>query len=87
MSMGTRRGQALTELAVGMFTIALLASVVCAFTVYIVKSLRMQNSVRSASPEGGAVVEVDDFAARHALGTTQLTIDNWKPMPLTSILK
>ena len=45
--MRTRRGQALMELAAGMFAVALVAGCICVFAIFIAKSLRVQNSLRS----------------------------------------
>lgn len=49
--MRIRRGQALMELAAGMFALALVVSALCGFAIYIVKSLRVQNSLRSSAPQ------------------------------------
>ena len=54
-----KAGQALMELAVGMFALALVVSALCGFAIYIVKSLRVQNSLRSsAPPPSGEKVEL-----------------------------
>ena len=45
----SRRGQALMELAVGMFAFALVVTALCGFAVYIAKSLKMQNSLRTGA--------------------------------------
>ena len=47
----TRRGQALMELAVGMFTLAFLVSALVVFAQYIVRSLEIENHLRG-SPAG-----------------------------------
>ena len=42
----SRRGQALIELAIGMFALAIVAGALCGFGVYIARSLRAQNELR-----------------------------------------
>ena len=51
MDIKLRRGQALMELAVGMFTLALVVSALVAFAIYIVKSLEAQNLNRGDPPK------------------------------------
>ena len=63
LSMGTRRGQAMTELAFGMFAFALVVSALTTFAVYIARSLRVQNSARGPAPERAEPVETGAFAA------------------------
>ena len=46
-----RKGQALLELAVGMFTLTLLVSALVAFAIYIVGSLKAQNLNRGDPPK------------------------------------
>ena len=73
--MRIRRGQALMELAVGMFTLALLLSVVFAFTHYIARSLEIQNHLRSSGQATyAAKIELDDFAAKKVFGSRNLHI-------------
>ena len=43
-----RKGQALTELIVGMFTLSLVTMVLCAFAIGIAKSLHEQNMARGS---------------------------------------
>ena len=74
MTTRTRRGQALIELAVGLFTLTLIVSALCYFTSYIVKSLRVQNHLRCDSKVVQDKVEVDDFAARYVFGTRNLHV-------------
>lgn len=87
--MGTdrRRGQALVELAVGMFTLALVVSALATFAVYISKSLKMQNSLRTGSSSQHDKVVLDDFAAKHVFGTSTMNIKESVVMPPTTILK
>lgn len=82
-----RRGQAMMELAVGMFALALVVSALCLFAVYIVKSLRVQNSLRSSSPQNNVRVEVGDFAERFFTGRPALKMDERAVMPPTEVLK
>lgn len=89
----SRRGQALMELAVGMFALALVTSALCGFAVYIARSLRAQNELRAGlGPTGGSnaksdSVEVGAFAAEHVFGTESLGIKEKVEMPPTVILK
>jgi hypothetical protein len=83
----TRRGQALMELAVGMFALALVVSALTGFAVYIAKSLRSQNSVRSSSKSSDATVEVEAFAAEWIFGREKLNVGEKAVMPPTTILK
>lgn len=85
-----RRGQALMELAVGMFALALVVSALCGFALYIAKSLRAQNELRERdgrSNEKSDSVEVGDFASRHVFGTETLRIREKIVMPERTILK
>ena len=52
------------ELAAGLFALALVVSALCLFATYIVQSLKVQNSLRSVSPQPNVAVRVDDFAER-----------------------
>ena len=73
--MRTRRGQALIELAVGMFTIALLMSAFFFFVKYIVRSLEIQNHLRSPGQATYAdSIKLDDFAANEVFGLKNLHI-------------
>ena len=85
--MRTRRGQALMELAVGMFTIALVAGCLCTFAVFIAKSLRVQNSLRSSAPQpSGEKVEFGEFLYR-VVGRHWLVVDEKVSLPPTTIAK
>ena len=85
--MGTdrRRGQALVELAVGMFTLALVVSALATFAVYISKSLKMQNSLRTGSASQQDKVELSQFAAENVFGTSVLVVKEKVVMPNTEI--
>ena len=64
------------ELAVGMFTIALLLSAMVAFVHYIARSLEIQNRLRSPGlATYAAEVKLDDFAAREVFGSRVLHIE------------
>ena len=82
-----KRGQSLMELAVGMFALALVVSALAGFAVYIAKSLRSQNSVRSSSKSSDTTVEVDSFAAEWIFGKEKMDVREKVVMPETTILK
>ena len=85
-----RKGQALMELAVGMFALALVVSALCGFAEYIAKSLRAQNELRSqpGSRERLDSFEVDStFAEKHLFGNSVLKIEEKVFMPERTILK
>ena len=70
-----KAGQALMELAVGMFTIALLLSATFFFVKYIVRSLEIENHLRK--PGQGTYadsIKLDDFAANEVFGLKNLHI-------------
>ena len=70
-----KAGQALMELAVGMFTLALLLSAIFVFVRYIARSLEIENHLRS--PEQATYadkVKLDDFAANRVFGSKVLHI-------------
>jgi hypothetical protein len=85
--MGTRRGQALIELAIGLFTFALVATALCGFAVYIARSLRVQNTQRGTSPESPPPVEIGQFAADYVFGTQTLKVKETFYLPERTILK
>ena len=63
------------ELAVGMFTIALLLSASFFFIKYIVQSLEIQNHLRSPGQATYAdSIKLDDFAANEVFGLKNLHI-------------
>ena len=82
-----RRGQALMELAVGMFALALVVSALAGFAVYIAKSLRSQNTVRSSFKSSDTTVEVDKFAAEWIFGKEKMDVREKVVMPETTILR
>lgn len=85
--MGTKKGQALTELAIGIFALALLVTSLCAFAEYIIKSLKMQNSLRVGSSSQREEVKLNDFAAEKVFGTSTLKIKEEVVMPTLSVDK
>ena len=84
----SRSGQAMIELAIGMFTLILVVSALAAFTVYIVGSLKAQNSVRSSSVHADSLVEVDEFAAEWFFGGRRtMDVSERAVMPGREILR
>lgn len=85
--MATKRGQALLELVTGLFALALVVSALSGFAVYIVKSLKMQNSLRVGASSQQGEVQVGEFAAKYVFGTETLKIYEKVEMPQTTILR
>lgn len=89
--MGTKRGQALMELAVGMFAFALVVSALCIFATYIARSLVAQNALRKDGNGGSNSksdsVEVGDFAAKNLIGGDTLKIEEKVVLPDRTIAK
>jgi hypothetical protein len=65
--MRIRKGQALMELAMGMFALALVVAALCGFAAYIVKSLEIQNKMRVGGKRSDTV-EVSSFASEYVFG-------------------
>ena len=85
--MRTEKGQALMELAVGMFALALVVSALCGFAIYIVKSLRVQNSLRSSAPQpSGEKVELGGIL-EEVTSHKYLVIEEKVVMPQTWVQK
>ena len=85
-----RRGQALMELAVGMFALALVVSALCGFAVYIAKSLKMQNALREGNGGISAKidrVEVGAFASEYLFGRETLVIREKVTLPERTIIR
>ena len=85
-----RRGQALVELAVGLFTLALVVSALCGFAVYVARSLEAQNELRTAA--GGTnsrsdSVDVGGFSSRYVFGRDVLNVSERVEMPERTILR
>lgn len=76
-----RRAQALMELAVGMFAFALVISALCGFAIWISKSLKMQNSLRTGRSTQTDKVEFTSFAAKYVFGSEAVTIKESVKMP------
>lgn len=75
------------ELAVGMFALALVVSALCGFALYIVKSLRVQNSLRSSAPQpSGEKVELGGVLEQ-VTAHKYLKIDEKVVLPQTWISK
>jgi len=83
----SRRGQALMELAVGMFSIALIVTALAGFAVYIAKSLAAQNELRAGKPSVSDSVDVGAFGASYVFGSETLTIRESVKMPRREILQ
>ena len=82
-----RRGQALMELTVGMFALALVVGALCAFAVFMAESLRVQNSLRSSAPQpSGKEVGFDIVLYDEKEGHV-LKVDEKVTLPSTSISK
>lgn len=84
------RGQALMELVIGMFALALVVSALCGFAVYIAKSLRVQNELRQndgRTNSGSDSVEVGGFASRYVFGNEALRIEERVELPDRMILR
>ena len=82
-----RRGQAMIELAMGLFALALVVSALCTFAVYIVRSLEVQNSLRSSAPKMNRPVKVDVFAEMNFVGEGALKMDEKVSMPPTDVVR
>lgn len=82
-----RRGQAMVELAMGLFALALVVSALCTFAVYIVRSLEVQNSLRSSAPKMNRPVKVDVFAEMNFVGEGALKMDEKVSMPPTDVVR
>lgn len=82
-----RRGQAMFELAMGMFAIALVVSALCGFAIYIARSLEMQNSLRVKSHSQHDTLEVSEFSSEYIFGRTSVSIDAEVRMPRTEIVR
>ena len=75
-----KAGQALMELAVGMFTIALLLSASFFFVKYIVRSLEIQNHLRSPGQATySASIKIDNFFAKEVFGSKKSDVDITEP--------
>lgn len=98
--MGTRRGQAFMEMAIGMLALALVLSALFGFTMYILSSLDMQKDLRAdagkdALEAGGGdesysskvardVVEVEPLAATYIFGAEEVEVKEEVHIPAMS---
>lgn len=90
MGIEGKRGQAMIEMAAGMLALALVVSALCVFAVYIARSLRAQNTLRTG--DGGEnsksdSVEVGDFAAKYFAGAEALHIRERVKLPERTIVR
>jgi len=74
MTAHTKRGQALMELAVGLFALAFLVSALVTFALYIVRSLEIQNHLRGNARGVSDKIELKGFAADQVFGVRNLHI-------------
>ena len=72
--------------AVGMFAFALVVTALCGFAVYIAKSLKMQNSLRTGASTQTESVEFTTFGAKYVFGAERLKIRESVSMPGTAIV-
>ncbi len=84
--MAIKRAQALIELAIGMFAISLVVGALCVFAVYIARSLKVQNQLRTGGKHTDSV-EVDEWTSANVFGVKTLKINEKLEMPSTAILK
>lgn len=85
--MATKRGQALVELTIGLFSLVLVTSALGVFVSYIVRSLEAQNKLRVGVATHTEEVEIPEFAAKYIFGVDRLKLDEAVRMPQTSILR
>lgn len=81
--MRTRRGQALIELAVGILAVAIVVSALTGFALYIVRSLRAQNTARAGASEGNGKVETQIFLGNDTIET--MTVDERLKRPVLPV--
>ena len=81
-----RRGQALMELAFGLFALTLVVSALCFFAVYIAKSLKMQNSLRTGASSQTDQVECSSLTAKYVSGTETMTIKEKVELPQRTVI-
>ena len=86
MATSLRRGQALVELAVGMFALALVVSALCGFAVYISKSLEIQNKLRVGGKRS-ETIDVSGPMSQYVFGEEQLKASEELSWPSTIIVR
>ena len=86
--MRIRKGQALMELAMGMFALALVVAALCGFAACIAKSLEIQNKMRVGGKRSDTV-EVSSFASEYVFGegTETLKVSEKLVWPQTTIVR
>ena len=84
MDIKSRRGQAMAELAAGLFALALVVSALCGFAVYIAKSLRVQNELRVGGQKTDRI-EATGLTADYVFGAETLTVSERLVWPPTSL--
>lgn len=77
------------ELALGLFALALVVSALCAFAVFMAKSLRVQNELRRNGRSNSRTeqVEVGSFEAANFTGTSVLKIKERVVLPERTIVR
>ena len=69
------KAQALTELLIGMFALALLISAIIVFSQYFLKSLKLENNLRSMKKEfTNLKVELDEFSRKNLFETEKRSL-------------
>ena len=97
-----RRAQALVELALGMFALALVVSALVSFAAYMVRSLDMQRTLRAdvgrcalvsvggdgmlLSAKESDSVEIDDLSAEYFFGEPSATVRESVSLPPMIVL-
>lgn len=97
MATRARRGQALVEMALGMFAFALVASALVGFAIYIASALDMRRTMRADAGERamGSIgqptslvtsqdsrkVEVDPIAAEYVFGREEVSVRDSVSLP------
>lgn len=96
-----RRGQAMIELAMGMFALALVLSALFTIANYALKSMEVQRTIRADAGRSAMIatgsgfitrsgkdrVEVERFAEAYMTGSSTLKIEERVSMPGMGVLK
>ncbi|MCQ2367496.1 MAG: hypothetical protein MJ109_00580 [Kiritimatiellae bacterium] len=98
--MATKRGQAMMELAIGMFVLVLVVMTLTNFTKCIVEGLDMEremradvgrraqsNSIGPVSKSGAQEVEIESFAVEYIFGVDQVKMTESVTLPAMTGLK
>ena len=70
----------------GMFAFALVVTALAGFAIYIAKSLKMQNSIRTGASTQTDSVEFSTFGAKYVFGAEKLNIRESVTMPSRAIV-